>query len=217
MKAFGEPDENVGRFYIRLLVAIVFVLIGCILLAARLYTLQIKNYSHYQTLAEGNRISVLPIVPQRGEILDRNGVVLARNFVAYNLEITPSLIVNLKKTIDELSLVIAIEEKDRVRFRKFFENDRRLESAPIRTRLSDEEVARFMGQRYRFPGVDVQPRKCCGGFVTGAQSGLFGGLGEFDDAHSWGEARSDGGGVIGAAIAHDDDLHVATGCCGCSG
>jgi penicillin-binding protein 2 len=166
MKAFSEPDENVGRFYIRLLVAALFMLAGCILLAARLYFLQITNYSHYQTLAEGNRITVLPIVPQRGNIVDRNGVELARNFPVYTLEITPSLVdkitpsheKNVEKTIDALSEVIAIEQKDRQRFHNFLRDNRRLNSAPIRTRLSDEEVARFMGQRYRFPGVDVHAR-----------------------------------------------------------
>ncbi|MCL2876094.1 MAG: penicillin-binding protein 2 [Betaproteobacteria bacterium] len=158
MKTFNEPDENVGRFYIRLLAAILFVIIGCILLALRLYSLQVKSHSHYLDLAEGNRISMLPIVPQRGNIVDRNGETLARNFVAYTLEITPSLVSNLEKTIDGLSEFIAIEQKDRQRFYNFLRDNRRLDSAPIRTRLSDEEVARFMGQRYRFIGVDVQAR-----------------------------------------------------------
>ncbi|MCL2161053.1 MAG: penicillin-binding protein 2 [Betaproteobacteria bacterium] len=156
MKTFNETDENAGRFYIRLIVAALFVLVGCILLIVRIYSLQIKNYKEYQRLANDNRISVLPIVPQRGNVIDRNGAVLARNFIAYTLEITPSQVVNLEKTIDALSEVVVIEQKDRERFRKYFENDRRLASAPIRTRLSDEEVARFMVQRYRFPGVDVQ-------------------------------------------------------------
>ncbi|MCL1825124.1 MAG: penicillin-binding protein 2 [Betaproteobacteria bacterium] len=158
MKTFNDPAEYAGRFYIRLLAAVLFVFVGWILLAYTLYSLQIKNYDRYQTLAEGNRISILPIVPQRGNIVDRNGVTLARNFVAYTLEITPSFVVNVDKTIDGLSEFIAIEQKDRQRFKKFFRDNRRLDSAPIRTRLSDEEVARFMGQRYRFPGVDVQAR-----------------------------------------------------------
>jgi len=158
MKAYNEPDKNVGRFYIRLFVAALFVFAGCAFLAWRLYSLQIRSYSYYFDLAEGNRISMLPLVPQRGNIVDRNGVTLARNFVAYTLEITPSLVGNVEKTIAELSGFIAIEQRDRQRFHKFFRDNRRLDSAPIRTRLSDEEVARFMGQRYRFPGVDVQAR-----------------------------------------------------------
>lgn len=158
MKTLKEPDGNTGRFYIRLFVAALFVLFGCVLLALRLYSLQVNSYSHYLDLAEGNRIAMLPIVPQRGNILDRNGVMLARNFVAYNLEITPSQIVDMEKTITALSGIVDIDQKDRQRFYNFLRDNKRLDSAPIRTRLSDEEVARFMGQRYRFSGVDVHAR-----------------------------------------------------------
>jgi penicillin-binding protein 2 len=159
MKTFNEADENIGSFYIRLLAAALFVLIGCILLAFRLYSLQVKSYAEYLDKAEGNRISMMPIVPQRGNIVDRNGVVLARNFVAYTLEIPSSFTGDhLEKTINDLSEFIAIEQKDRQRFENFRRDNRRLDSIPIRTRLSDEEVARFMGQRYRFIGVDVQAR-----------------------------------------------------------
>jgi penicillin-binding protein 2 len=99
------------------------------------------------------------VVPNRGLILDRNGVVLARNFSAYTLEITPSKIrTDLDTLIDELATVVEIQPKDRKRFRKLLEESKNFESTPIRTRLSDEEVARFTAQRYRFPGVEIQAR-----------------------------------------------------------
>ncbi|MDR2091938.1 MAG: penicillin-binding protein 2 [Azoarcus sp.] len=157
MNTFNEPDENAGRFLLRLLVAALLAFGGCFLLALRLYTLQVKYHAHYHTLAEDNRISLLPVVPQRGNIVDRNGVVLARNFVAYTLEIS-SEVTDPEKTIGELASFIAIEPRDKRRFYKFRSENRRLGSAPIRTHLSDEEVARFIGQRYRFAGVDVQAR-----------------------------------------------------------
>jgi penicillin-binding protein 2 len=166
MNTFNEPDENAGRFYLRLLVAVIFVLACCTLLAYRLYTLQVRSYDDYFQKAEENRISIQPIVPQRGNIIDRNGVVLARNFIAYTLEITPSRLPNVgksinqnvEKTINELSRIITIEPRDRKRFDDFRRDNRRLDSVPIRTRLSDEEVARFMIHRYRFPGVEVEAR-----------------------------------------------------------
>ena len=163
MKTFTDPDESAGRFFLRLVASAAFVLAGCVLLVLRLYVLQVKYHEHYHTLAEDNRISPLPIVPQRGNIVDRNGAVLARNFAAYTLEI-PSNIVDTKedkalsRVIDELSRLIAIDERDKRRFEKFRAENRRLDSAPIRTHLSDEEVARFIGQRYRFPGIEVQAR-----------------------------------------------------------
>jgi penicillin-binding protein 2 len=102
---------------------------------------------------------VVPVVPNRGLIVDRNGVVLARNFAAYTLEITPSKIRgDLDELIDTLGGIIDIQPKDRRRFRRQLEESKNFESLPIRTRLTDQEVAKFTAQRYRFPGVDIQAR-----------------------------------------------------------
>jgi penicillin-binding protein 2 len=109
--------------------------------------------------AEGNRIALVPIVPNRGLIVDRHGVVLASNYSAYTLEITPSkLEASLDSVIDELAKLVAIEPKDRKRFKRLLEESKNFSSVPIRTRLSDDEVARFTAQRFRFPGVEVQAR-----------------------------------------------------------
>ncbi|MDR0565318.1 MAG: penicillin-binding protein 2 [Azoarcus sp.] len=158
MNAFKESDENRGGFFLRLVVVAMFVLIGLSVLAWRLHKLQVKEYEKYRTESENNYIAPLPLVPQRGNIIDRNGKILARNFIAFTLEITYKEVDNLSKTIDELGSLIAIEPKDRDRFNKFRRDNPQLKAAPIRTRLSDEEVARFMANRYRFPGVDVQTR-----------------------------------------------------------
>jgi penicillin-binding protein 2 len=53
---------------------------------------------------------------------------------------------------------VSIQPWDRKRFRKLLEESKNFESTPIRTRLTDEEVARFTAQRYRFPGVEIQAR-----------------------------------------------------------
>lgn len=155
---FKNPQEDLERFRGRLGFAGGFVLVCFALLFARFFWLQVVQHSYYQTRAEDNRISLVPIVPNRGLILDRNGAVLARNYSAYTLEITPSQVKNLDETIDELAKVIDIQAKDRKRFRKLFEESKNFESLPIRTRLTDEEVAKFVAQRYRFPGVDIQAR-----------------------------------------------------------
>ncbi|HBH38339.1 MAG TPA: penicillin-binding protein 2, partial [Curvibacter sp.] len=80
------------------------------------------------------------------------------NYSAYTLEITPSQVDNLERTINELSELVDITPRDRRRFRKLLEETKGAESLPIRTRLSDEEVARFTVQRYRFTGVDIKAR-----------------------------------------------------------
>ena len=155
---FKNPQEELERFRSRLAVAGGFVLFCFILLFIRFVWLQIIQHDYYQTRAEDNRISLVPIVPNRGLILDRNGVVLARNYSAYTLEITPSKTLDLEQIIDGLAGIIDIQLKDRKRFRKLLEESRNFESLPIRTRLTDEEVARFIAHRYRFPGVDIKAR-----------------------------------------------------------
>jgi penicillin-binding protein 2 len=143
----------------RLSVAGVFVLVCFSLLVMRLLWLQVFKHEDYAAQAEDNRISIVPITPNRGLILDRNGVVLAQNYSAYTLEITPSKINgDLETLINELSLLVSIEPKDRKHFKKLMEDSKKFESVPIRTRLTDAEVARFTVQRYRFPGVEIQAR-----------------------------------------------------------
>lgn len=159
MTEIKDTERELQLFRLRLSVAglVVFVCFG--LLMARFLWLQAVRHSEYAERAESNRISVVPAVPNRGLIVDRNGVILARNFSAYTLEITPSKIDRgLDVVIDELALLVDIQPKDRKRFKRQMEESKSFESLPIRTRLSDEEVARFAAQQYHFPGVDIQAR-----------------------------------------------------------
>jgi penicillin-binding protein 2 len=153
-----NAQAEIQQFRIRLAIAGVFTLAMFAVLFLRFFYLQVIEHDHYHTLAEANRISLVPIVPNRGLILDRNGVVLAHNYSAYTLEITPSKVADLEATIDALSSIVDIGPRDRRRFKKLLEESKRFESLPIRTRLSDEEIARFAANRYRFPGVDVKAR-----------------------------------------------------------
>ena len=159
MTEFKNTQQQLSRFRFRVAAAGLFVLVCFGLLVLRFLFLQVWHYSKYSLQAEENRISVAPIVPNRGIITDRNGVVLARNYSAYTLEITPSKLDDtLDNVIDKLSTVITIDARDRRRFKKLLEDSKNFESLPIRTRLTDEEVARFTAQRFRFPGVDVRAR-----------------------------------------------------------
>jgi penicillin-binding protein 2 len=151
-------DTELDRFRFRLATAAAVVGLCFVILIGRFFYLQVVQHDYYTTRAEDNRISLAPIVPNRGVILDRNGTVLARNYSAFTLEITPSKVADLDLTIEALGQVIEVLPKDRRRFRKLLEESKNFESLPIRTRLSDEEVAKFAANRYRFPGVEVQAR-----------------------------------------------------------
>ena len=151
-------DRELDRFRFRIAIAAGVVVLAFAILVARFVYLQIVQHEYYTTRAEDNRISLVPIAPNRGVIVDRNGVVMARNYSAFTLEITPSKVDDLDETIDGIGKVIEILPKDRRRFRKLLEESKSFESLPIRTRLSDDEVARFAANRYLFPGVEVKAR-----------------------------------------------------------
>ena len=159
MTELRNVEADLSRFRARVLAASLAVLICFLLLGMRLVYLQVFRHEDLSEQAENNRTSIVPIVPNRGLILDRNGIVLATNYSAYTLEITPSRLTStLDRTIEDLSQVIEIQPRDKRRFRKLLEEIKGFESLPIRTKLTDEEVARFAAQRYRFPGVEIKAR-----------------------------------------------------------
>ena len=158
MTVIRNIQLELARFRVRVLVASLVVLFCFGLVVARLVFLQVVRHDDLRAQAENNRTAVVPIVPNRGLILDRNGIVLASNYSAYTLELTPSKVHHLEHTIDELAQILEITPRDRRRFKKLREDGKSFESVPLRSRLSDEEVARFAAQRYRFPGVDIKAR-----------------------------------------------------------
>jgi len=158
MKPLRNPEREVFYFRTRLLAASVFVLAGFMLLLVRFTWLQVVRHADFYAQAEQNRISLVPVTGNRGLIKDRNGEIIAKNYSAYTLEIAMDQVKDVERTIDELSRVIPIEGRDRRRFHKLIEDYKRIDSVPIRTRLTDEEVARFAAQKYRFPGVELRAR-----------------------------------------------------------
>ena len=158
MTELRNVEADLSRFRSRVWVAIVAVLCCFALVATRLVYLQVVRHTDLSEQAENNRTAIVPVVPNRGLILDRNDIALATNYSAYTLEVTPSKIENLEQTIDELSQVMEITARDRRRFKKLRDESKSFESLPLRTRLNDEEVAKFAAQRYRFPGVEIKAR-----------------------------------------------------------
>jgi len=153
-----NTERELHAFRTRVLVAAVVVLACFGLLGARFVWLQLVQHEYYHTRAEDNRIAIVPLPPQRGLIFDRNGTLLARNYAAYTLEIAPRKASDIDGTIRKLSSLVAITSRDRSRFAKHLIEARNADSLPIRTRLTDEEVARFAVNRYRFPGVEIRAR-----------------------------------------------------------
>jgi len=214
-------EQEVGRFRMRLAAAAAFVLFAFGLLGARLVYLQVYRHDELSTQAENNRITVVPIVPNRGLILDRNGIVLANNYSAYTLEIMPSKVDDLEGTIDRLAAIVDIQPRDRKRFKRLMdENSKTFESLPIRTKLSDDEVARFTAQRFMFTGVDIKARLFRNYPLGEVGSHLIGYIGRINEAEkekiddSEDEANYRGTqyiGKLGVEQSYEAELHGATG------
>jgi penicillin-binding protein 2 len=153
-----NAELEIARLRWRLVFAIVFVLLLFGAVVARFVWLQVHRHDDFLSQAEDNRIAVVPVAPARGLIYDRNGVLIAENVSAYTLELAPRRIANLEQTIDELSQLIEIGPRERRRFRRLHEDTKNSEWLPLKTRLTDEEVAKIAAHRFRFEGVDVRAR-----------------------------------------------------------
>ena len=158
MKELKNVRRELHYFQVRLGAAGAIVLAAFAVLFGRFFYLQVIQHDYYDTKAEDNRIAIVPIPPNRGLILDRNGVVLARNYSAYTLELTLSKIPDLEGTIRALAKLVDIQPRDRRRFQKLREESKGQDNLPLKTRLTDEEVAVLAVNRYRFPGVDIKGR-----------------------------------------------------------
>ena len=213
-------QREIYFFRMRLVLSLGFVLLLLFILLTRFVYLQVVRYSYYHTLAENNRISIVPIVPNRGLILDRNGVVLAHNYSGYTLEITPSKVDDLEAVIDDLSKLVDIQSKDRKRFKKLLTESKNFESLPIRNRLTDEEVARFAAQRYRFPGIEIKARLFREYPFNEQTSHLIGYIGRINESEI-AQLEADGSaanyrgsdyiGKTGIEQSYENELHGTTG------
>jgi penicillin-binding protein 2 len=222
MTELKNVEQELSRFRTRLLAAAAFVLLAFALLVSRLVYLQIYRHEELQTQAENNRIAVVPIVPNRGLIVDRNGVVLANNYSAYTLEITPAKVADLEATIDQIAQVVEVQPRDRKRLKRLMEETKSFESLPIRTKLTDEEVARFTAQRFRFTGVDIKARLFRSYPLGDTGSHLIGYIGRINEAEKkamedWPDEDlanyrgTDYIGKLGLEQSYESELHGTTG------
>jgi penicillin-binding protein 2 len=215
-----NAERELYQFHFRVGVAAIAVVAAFGLLAARFVFLQLVQHEAYSAKAEDNRISIVPVPPNRGLVLDRNGVVIARNYSGYELEIKLRKVRNLESTIDEVAQLIDVSSRDRARFRKLLAETRKADSLPIRSRLNDEEVARFAANRFRFEGVDIKPRLFRQYPYGDTASHLIGYMGRINqqDQEQLEEAGVDANyrgtdyiGKSGLEASYQEDLHGVTG------
>lgn len=153
-----DPRYEAVRFKIRCLSAILFIALLTLLIIIRLCYLQIMEHKFYSTLSQQNLLYIIPTEPNRGLIYDRNGVLLAKNIPVFSLDIIPGKVKNINKTIKKLKKIITISDKDVEEFKHSLKEHHLFEPVPLKIKLTEQEVAKFYINQYRFPGVSVETR-----------------------------------------------------------
>ncbi len=144
---------------LRAWVAGLFALVGLLLLAGRLWHLQIERYDTLSARAEQNRITIVPVPPRRGRITDRNGAVLAQNLRDYTLTVTRAQVQgSIEDELDRLGELVYLSEGDRRKFLRVYPQSGRYTPILLRNNLNDIEASWFAVHAYRFPGINLEAR-----------------------------------------------------------
>jgi penicillin-binding protein 2 len=142
----------------RAIAAAVIMVIALGSVIARLVWLQVIQYDYFADLSQGNRIKIEPVPPNRGLILDRNGLPLATNAPSYQLELTREQVTDIDATLIGLAQLGLLDNADFPSLKKDIRSRRSFEAVPVKLQLTDQELARFAARRYQFPGVEIRPR-----------------------------------------------------------
>ena len=153
-----DHTAEANLFSRRAVIALGVVALMLLIILNNLYDLQVNQHEDYTTRSNGNRIKILPIAPNRGLILDRNGVILAANQPVYSLVIIPEQVDDVDGLISELGNVLEITEEDIEQFYKDLRGQRRFKPVTLKNNLTAEEVALFSARKHRHPGVDIKAR-----------------------------------------------------------
>ncbi|MGN6237011.1 penicillin-binding protein 2 [Dyella sp.] len=156
-RAIKDPRGESVLFRRRALAGFGIILLGLLALVGRYAFLQVLHHDEFATRSEANRVKPRAIPPARGLIYDRNGVLLADNVPAFRLEVVPEQVPDMKAMLAQIGTVVPLSDDDIEAFKKQLAQSRRFESVPLKLHLSEDDIARFAINRWRFPGVDVVP------------------------------------------------------------
>jgi penicillin-binding protein 2 len=185
-------------------------------LIARLILLQVVRHEYYSDLSQGNRVRTEPIPSARGLILDRNGEIVASNQPAYQLELVPEEVPDIRETLRRLAALGLLRPGEVDELRRTIAVSRSFDSVPIRLHMSDEDVARFAVRRFEFPGVDIKTRQTRwypNGELAVHALGYVGAISEEDLKHI--DRATYAGtaliGKLGVESTYEDQLHGKNG------
>jgi penicillin-binding protein 2 len=152
-----NPHAEAEQFRRRAVLGFAMVAMALASLAGWYFKLQVVDHAMYATRSEANRIKLRPVVPGRGSIYDRNGKLLAENVPAFRLEVLPEKAGDSKALLRELGEIFELSPEDIERFEAKRRVTRGFRPITLKLRVSEREAARFAVDRWRFPGVELEP------------------------------------------------------------
>ena len=150
-----EQENIMFRMRTWFCVGIMVVMMGVLFI--NLYYLQVVSHDTYQTRSNENRIKILPVVPQRGIIYDRNKIPLADNSPVYNLVFYPNKQIDTRKTLQSLNEIVdlGLSDKNIENLVKQSKTKKRFSGVEVYDLLNEDQIAKFSVHRYRFPNVQL--------------------------------------------------------------
>ncbi len=152
-----NPHAEAEQFRRRAMLGFIVVAFSLIVLAGWYFKLQVLDHAEYATRSEANRIKPQPVVPGRGAIYDRRGRLLAENVPAFRLDVIPDKAGDPARLIRELGEIVVLDPEDVQRFEATRKATRGFRPITLKLRVTEEEMARFAVDRWRFPGVELVP------------------------------------------------------------
>jgi penicillin-binding protein 2 len=156
--SYDGEERDQRRFSVRVFVSLLILFLLMMTLGVRLFSLQVGAHEHFTTLSENNRLRIEPIPPTRGLIFDRNGVLLAENRPAYQLEVTVEQADDLDLLLERLSALVDLSTLEIERFLASVRQRRPFQPVLLKAGLDDEAVARIAVARHELPGVEIEAR-----------------------------------------------------------
>lgn len=213
IKNYLEEVQLVTR---RSIVALVVMIILVILLIIRLAYLQLNQHDLYTTLSKKNWLDLVPLEPTRGLIYDRNGILLAENLPVFSLDVLPYKVKDFPQTLSEIAKIVPISDTDVAQFQKQLKQHRLFDEIPLKMQLTDEEVARFAENQYRFPGIMIKARLIRHYIYGGTLTPVLGYVGrinpqELKDIDVANYSASNYMGKLGIEKFYEEELHGKVG------
>ena len=146
-------------FFNRLIIVYAFFGFAFSFFLYQTYSLQVSEYSEYETAAIENKTKEVLVQPIRGIIYDRSGKIIVNNVPTYDLIIRPSKIRSIENFLSEISLIINLNSDELNYVKENFDLKARYNrELVVKKNLSKEEIARFEVRSYKFPNTFIDVR-----------------------------------------------------------